>query len=184
MTGRPPRSSGCNAVSVARPGPGRGVSVSLARGDEKKCPSGFPFVYPDGKGVSPCNAAIVVPAGTIPAGSGIFRGSEKSPHRAGGNEQDPLFRLFLGDRGGNDVCGEPLPDGRGEGSSPSAPRSPVARLLPVRRARLLLGDGGDAGDGQVLLPERVHAAPPRDRLPRSEERRVGKECRSRWSPYH
>ena len=21
-------------------------------------------------------------------------------------------------------------------------------------------------------------------LPRSEERRVGKECRSRWSPYH
>ena len=24
----------------------------------------------------------------------------------------------------------------------------------------------------------------RNRLPRSEERRVGKECRSRWSPYH
>ena len=24
----------------------------------------------------------------------------------------------------------------------------------------------------------------RDRLIRSEERRVGKECRSRWSPYH
>jgi len=23
-----------------------------------------------------------------------------------------------------------------------------------------------------------------DRLERSEERRVGKECRSRWSPYH
>ena len=23
-----------------------------------------------------------------------------------------------------------------------------------------------------------------DDLPRSEERRVGKECRSRWSPYH
>ena len=23
-----------------------------------------------------------------------------------------------------------------------------------------------------------------DRTPRSEERRVGKECRSRWSPYH
>ena len=23
-----------------------------------------------------------------------------------------------------------------------------------------------------------------DILPRSEERRVGKECRSRWSPYH
>ena len=24
----------------------------------------------------------------------------------------------------------------------------------------------------------------RDRFARSEERRVGKECRSRWSPYH
>ena len=24
----------------------------------------------------------------------------------------------------------------------------------------------------------------RDRFSRSEERRVGKECRSRWSPYH
>ena len=23
-----------------------------------------------------------------------------------------------------------------------------------------------------------------DQMPRSEERRVGKECRSRWSPYH
>src|SRR2546426_11435803 len=29
-----------------------------------------------------------------------------------------------------------------------------------------------------LIPELV------GRLPRSEERRVGKECRSRWSPYH
>ena len=27
-------------------------------------------------------------------------------------------------------------------------------------------------------------APVRKYLPRSEERRVGKECRSRWSPYH
>ena len=23
-----------------------------------------------------------------------------------------------------------------------------------------------------------------EKIPRSEERRVGKECRSRWSPYH
>src|SRR5438132_2973650 len=26
--------------------------------------------------------------------------------------------------------------------------------------------------------------PTRERITRSEERRVGKECRSRWSPYH
>src|SRR5437016_14525489 len=30
-------------------------------------------------------------------------------------------------------------------------------------------------------PARAHRTPPE---PRSEERRVGKECRSRWSPYH
>ena len=38
-----------------------------------------------------------------------------------------------------------------------------------REARLLL---------EILPPE------PIIRYPRSEERRVGKECRSRWSPYH
>ena len=31
---------------------------------------------------------------------------------------------------------------------------------------------------QDFLPPRFNASP------RSEERRVGKECRSRWSPYH
>src|SRR3989475_12161160 len=30
----------------------------------------------------------------------------------------------------------------------------------------------------------VNASPAADSPPRSEERRVGKECRSRWSPYH
>ena len=32
--------------------------------------------------------------------------------------------------------------------------------------------------------EEVHARRTQSRLSRSEERRVGKECRSRWSPYH
>src|SRR2546425_8948762 len=31
---------------------------------------------------------------------------------------------------------------------------------------------------------RAQVARRRRRCPRSEERRVGKECRSRWSPYH
>ena len=38
-----------------------------------------------------------------------------------------------------------------------------------------------------LLGELVTSASPKDReveAARSEERRVGKECRSRWSPYH
>src|SRR4030042_643153 len=47
------------------------------------------------------------------------------------------------------------------------------------------------GDGLQLGPLHPHALPghePGLRRPRlllrSEERRVGKECRSRWSPYH
>ena len=34
--------------------------------------------------------------------------------------------------------------------------------------------------GMLLMLERAGQIT----LPRSEERRVGKECRSRWSPYH
>src|SRR6266498_977327 len=53
--------------------------------------------------------------------------------------------------------------------------------LPISSARLKgagppgpgLGAGGARGGG-----------PTRMRPTRSEERRVGKECRSRWSPYH
>ena len=37
-------------------------------------------------------------------------------------------------------------------------------------------DSGDAGTDVRQIVERSGA--------RSEERRVGKECRSRWSPYH
>src|SRR5260370_26930763 len=46
---------------------------------------------------------------------------------------------------------------------------------------------------KLVIPERVegvaadrqpHVPPRLPRQTRSEERRVGKECRSRWSPYH
>ena len=47
---------------------------------------------------------------------------------------------------------------------------PVSRLEAARRAFKLFVLGGDAPDGT--------------KFQRSEERRVGKECRSRWSPYH
>src|SRR2546425_13344869 len=62
---------------------------------------------------------------------------------------------------------------RGDGELADARESPGLRLvdeLPERRAR----------DG-----ERRRAARGQERPDlRSEERRVGKECRSRWSPYH
>ena len=35
-----------------------------------------------------------------------------------------------------------------------------------------------------LLPNTVEASGEKHLPVRSEERRVGKECRSRWSPYH
>src|SRR2546425_8389336 len=42
-----------------------------------------------------------------------------------------------------------------------------------------VGVGGDDGDVERVEPEDL-----RHDDGRSEERRVGKECRSRWSPYH
>src|SRR2546426_11999924 len=71
-----------------------------------------------------------------------------------------------------------------------------AVVAPVTRARKL-GDGHelDGGDAQVdkrgkMLDDRLEGPGRRERAhvqlvdDRSEERRVGKECRSRWSPYH
>src|SRR5207302_3916832 len=44
------------------------------------------------------------------------------------------------------------------------------------------------GRGAGLIPVRrrsfASCCAPRRPTPRSEERRVGKECRSRWGPYH
>src|SRR2546430_10148503 len=73
-----------------------------------------------------------------------------------------------------------------------------------RQATMLCADEPELVDGLLLLSYPLHAPsrPDRPRIqhlpslkvpavfvhgtrdPRSEERRVGKECRSRWSPYH
>src|SRR5437588_10903453 len=53
----------------------------------------------------------------------------------------------------------------------------------LRRAVVLL-QLDDPGVGEVVLEvEDVAHLGPAERIDRSEERRVGKECRSRWSPY-
>src|SRR5256885_15953683 len=51
--------------------------------------------------------------------------------------------------------------------------------LPFVKGHLEERPVDPAVDGRGV--ERAHGA---ERIDRSEERRVGKECRSRWSPYH
>ena len=50
----------------------------------------------------------------------------------------------------------------------------VAKYPPAEKQSAVMAALAIAQDEHDWLPEEV----------RSEERRVGKECRSRWSPYH
>ena len=60
------------------------------------------------------------------------------------------------------------------GDKPDTDRRAVARgLLRVSAETVALVRDGKTKKGDVVAAAR-----------RSEERRVGKECRSRWSPYH
>src|SRR2546430_10979470 len=62
-----------------------------------------------------------------------------------------------------------------------------AHLATLRRApsRSRARSARRPGRARCRRDRRAGAAPAAHRrTPRSEERRVGKECRSRWSPYH
>ena len=68
--------------------------------------------------------------------------------------------------------------------------------FPSKSNKDLFGGGGGAGvtitpiaflvvnGGEVTLKHITAYDNAAERVVRSEERRVGKECRSRWSPYH
>jgi len=58
------------------------------------------------------------------------------------------------------------------GSGAEIGRAPIAQAA---------GETVEAEDNQTIWARWDASAP---RAQRSEERRVGKECRSRWSPYH
>src|ERR1035438_7607954 len=66
------------------------------------------------------------------------------------------------------------------------PRCQFIRVICCELARIsshLLGVGCYAMDLGVLTVF-LHTFTEREKIYRSEERRVGEECRSRWSPYH
>src|SRR2546421_202505 len=82
-------------------------------------------------------------------------------------------------------CEEGLVDGFGyQSHAPSFPREDERELPDLRdgqpgeqRDPARVTEHGRAGRGDHRLAAQDHEY-------RSEERRVGKECRSRWSPYH
>ena len=61
----------------------------------------------------------------------------------------------------------------------------LAKRLPFSTVYTdwLFGEAKNAGLDALCLTEHFNTLQ-FDELYRSEERRVGKECRSRWSPYH
>src|SRR2546430_5337856 len=74
---------------------------------------------------------------------------------------------ILGDFDAHGLAGFWLRQGQGEAAGEIGPDG-------GDRVALDRGSGGRAGQAGHVEHQR----------PRSEERRVGKECRSRWSPYH
>src|SRR5260370_35530969 len=63
----------------------------------------------------------------------------------------------------------------------------VSSFIPKLRLILILNSFLGSSDS-LVFSELFHSLAPRPlaarSISRSEERRVGKECRSRWSPYH
>src|SRR3712207_7216286 len=79
---------------------------------------------------------------------------------------------------GVQTCALPISLDPGVEGQQGSPRDAVRQTRPRRPAERL-------GTVCGALVETSDAAPVREHLAaRSEERRVGKECRSRWSPYH
>ena len=60
--------------------------------------------------------------------------------------------------------------------------SQLMRLVEYRKEEAVYCEGEESESFYVVVSGRFEASV--SSMDRSEERRVGKECRSRWSPYH
>src|SRR3712207_7708382 len=60
----------------------------------------------------------------------------------------------------------------------------LVQLAKEELQRLGLVDADQVEQGFVVRMPKAYPVYDEDYRARSEERRVGKECRSRWSPYH
>src|SRR2546427_12149172 len=66
----------------------------------------------------------------------------------------------------------------------AGPSGESGQVLFQESGQLCLVEGAHLGGGQLAILEQHQRGNAADAELRSEERRVGKECRSRWSPYH
>src|SRR2546426_11510232 len=76
--------------------------------------------------------------------------------------------------------------GRKPGDDEGAGAAVAVAPPPKRRARKPKASVAEGGKGALVIVESPTKAKTIGKYlgSRSEERRVGKECRSRWSPYH
>src|SRR5260370_19457367 len=90
---------------------------------------------------------------------------------------------------------KPLPIGEGQTISQPYMVAAMTEALELTGSERVLEIGTGSGYQAAVLSQLARevisveshtslALAARERLVRSEERRVGKECRSRWSPYH
>ena len=63
---------------------------------------------------------------------------------------------------------------------------PINHLIKDSKYLMKMWDFAQKSGGNMILPDELltYTLKKEVKAERSEERRVGKECRSRWSPYH
>ena len=73
---------------------------------------------------------------------------------------------------------------RGELAVEMKPGDEPVTIADRRASELIVAGLAASFPADPIISEELVPAPGALGAPRSEERRVGKECRSRWSPYH